>query len=191
MQTGLFTLSPSHATSPLGIPPSSISALAYNLTTPDIVLPPGSPHRDSGTRLARTHGILYAVTALAVAPFDSLIAAIFLGSRRVKARARKGGWERWGSWLHGVTGAGYFAFVVGGLVPGVIVGREHVNVSVSYISSPFLFCLGVLFGAVGVGGVRRVGRVGRGERVGRGMELGSGRRGRERCLSCGQEEELT
>ncbi|KAL2152981.1 hypothetical protein VTH82DRAFT_4136 [Thermothelomyces myriococcoides] len=62
-------------------------------------------------KAATAHGILYAVVALAVAPFDSLVAAA-LGTR-------------W-AWVHGVTGTAYFAFVIGAMVPGILVSREHV-----------------------------------------------------------------
>jgi hypothetical protein len=51
--------------------------------------------------------------ALAVAPFDSLVAGA-LGTR-------------W-AWVHGITATVYFAFVLGAMVPGVIVSGEHVAV---------------------------------------------------------------
>ncbi|KAL2159485.1 hypothetical protein VTH06DRAFT_2490 [Thermothelomyces fergusii] len=60
---------------------------------------------------ATAHGILYAVVALAIAPFDSLVAGA-LGTR-------------W-AWVHGLTASAYLAFVVGALVPGIIISREHV-----------------------------------------------------------------
>jgi MFS family permease len=69
--------------------------------------------RQDSSKAATAHGILYAIVALAVAPFDSLVAGA-LGSR-------------W-AWMHGVTASGYFAFVVGAMVPGVLVSREHVAV---------------------------------------------------------------
>ncbi|KAL2166971.1 hypothetical protein VTG60DRAFT_1894 [Thermothelomyces hinnuleus] len=62
-------------------------------------------------KAATAHGILYALVALAVAPFDSLVAGA-LGAR-------------W-AWVHGLTATVYFAFVIGALVPGVMVSREHV-----------------------------------------------------------------
>lgn len=51
--------------------------------------------------------------ALAVAPFDSLVAGA-MGAR-------------W-AWVHGVTATLYFVFVIGAMVPGVLVSGEHVVV---------------------------------------------------------------
>ncbi|KAL2129681.1 hypothetical protein VTI74DRAFT_7447 [Chaetomium olivicolor] len=67
-------------------------------------------HQDSD-KAAAAHGILYAIIALAVAPFDSLVAGA-LGSK-------------W-AWMHGVTATIYFLFVLGAMIPGVMVSEEHV-----------------------------------------------------------------
>jgi hypothetical protein len=72
----------------------------------------GGLHKDEN-KAATAHGILYAIVTLAVAPFDSLVAGA-LGTR-------------W-AWMHGVTATLYFAFVIGALVPGMLVSREHVAV---------------------------------------------------------------
>jgi hypothetical protein len=68
--------------------------------------------RDSN-QAATAHGVLYIIATLAVAPVDTLIA---------------GACRRW-SWLHGFTGTMYFLFVVGAMVPGIMISREHVVVS--------------------------------------------------------------
>ena len=77
-------------------------------------------------KAATAHGILYAIVTLAVAPFDSLVAGA-LGSR-------------W-AWMHGVTATVYFGFVIGAMVPGVIISGQLVSVRL-------FFCAGRLVGGV-------------------------------------------
>lgn len=95
------------ATGPGGIG-AGLSGSASSSTT----LTGNMLHRDEN-KAATAHGVLYAIVALAVAPFDTLVAA-FLGSR----------WP----WLHGATASFYFAFVTGAMVPGIIISRQHVAV---------------------------------------------------------------
>lgn len=64
-------------------------------------------------KAATAHGVLYAIIALAVAPLDTLIAGA-LG-------------RRWAC-VHGVSATLYFAFVIGAMVPGVLLSRQHVAV---------------------------------------------------------------
>jgi hypothetical protein len=109
---GRFTINLARATGPGGIPSSANNP---DLTTPDAELSfsdGGGLHKSGDAKAATAHGILYAIVALAVAPFDSLVAGA-MGSR-------------W-AWVHGITATVYFAFVLGAMVPGVIVSREHVT----------------------------------------------------------------
>ncbi|KAK3897603.1 hypothetical protein C8A05DRAFT_38837 [Staphylotrichum tortipilum] len=103
-----FTIDLLRATGPGGIGTDAVSG---NITSSGATLGPDGLQRDGGSKAATAHGILYAITALAVAPFDSLVAGA-LG-------------KKW-AWMHGVTATVYFAFVIGAMVPGVIVGGEHV-----------------------------------------------------------------
>ncbi|KAK4097819.1 iron reductase domain protein [Parathielavia hyrcaniae] len=103
---GQFTVDLVRATGPGGIG----SGFSGNATSGATMSADGL-RRDSN-KAATAHGILYAIVALAVAPFDSLVAGA-LGSR-------------W-AWLHGVTATIYLAFVMGAMVPGVLVSREHVT----------------------------------------------------------------
>ncbi|KAK4130677.1 iron reductase domain protein [Trichocladium antarcticum] len=116
---GQFTIDLVHATggssfpalpSPPPPPPPPPNATAH------AAMAPGSPREDSTVRgPGAAHGILYAIVALAIAPFDALVAAV-----SVTRRGR--GW----AWLGAITGAVYFAFVLGAMVPGVVVSRELV-----------------------------------------------------------------
>jgi hypothetical protein len=112
---GQFTIDLLHASGPssfLALPtPSNVTSHA--------VMAAGSPTEDGGSKASTVHGVLYAIVALAIAPFDSLVAA---------TTANKTG--RW-VWLQGISGALYFAFVLGAMVPGVIVSRELVLVCLS------------------------------------------------------------
>jgi hypothetical protein len=101
------------ATGPGGIGPDAIGNISLSTST---VLEGDAFHRDNGDKAATAHGILYAIVALAVAPFDSLVAGV-LGSKVGGAAA---------GWVHGVTASVYFAFVIGAMVPGVVVSRQHV-----------------------------------------------------------------
>ncbi|KAK4175755.1 hypothetical protein QBC36DRAFT_19156 [Triangularia setosa] len=67
--------------------------------------------KKSSNKAATAHGILFAIVALAIAPFDTLVAA-FLGRR----------WPK----LHIATGSTYFLFVLGAMVPGLLISGEHV-----------------------------------------------------------------
>jgi len=98
------------ATGPGGIPLTGTAA-ANNVSVGAALTPAGLVRDDN--KAATAHGILYAIITLAVAPFDSLVAGA-LGSR-------------W-AWLHGVTASVYFAFVIGAMVPGVIISGQHVAV---------------------------------------------------------------
>ncbi|KAK4121653.1 iron reductase domain protein [Parathielavia appendiculata] len=102
---GQFTMDLVRATGPGGIG----SGFSGNASSGATLAADGL--RQDSNKAATAHGILYAIVALAVAPFDSLVAGA-LGSR-------------W-AWLHGVTASVYLAFVFGALVPGVLVSREHV-----------------------------------------------------------------
>lgn len=67
--------------------------------------------------------------ALGIAPFDSLVAGA-LG--RSTSTVRK----RWAAWAHGFTAVAYVAFVVGAMVPGILVSREHVAVCLFFFLWP-------------------------------------------------------
>ncbi|KAK0736221.1 hypothetical protein B0T21DRAFT_411408 [Apiosordaria backusii] len=83
-----------------------------NITSSHVTFPDDDPSLKKSTNKAATaHGILFAIVALAIAPFDTLVAA-FLG-------------RRWPT-LHVATGGTYFLFVIGGMVPGILVSREHI-----------------------------------------------------------------
>ncbi|AEO67178.1 uncharacterized protein THITE_2075941 [Thermothielavioides terrestris NRRL 8126] len=105
---GQTTLDLSKAVGPGGI---ALDA-AGNVSSPaaSTTLARDDLHSD-GDPAAWAHGILYAVVALALAPLDSLVAGA-LG-------------RRWPC-VHGVSASLYFAFVIGAMVPGVLVSREHV-----------------------------------------------------------------
>ncbi|KAK3389724.1 hypothetical protein B0H63DRAFT_464225 [Podospora didyma] len=61
-------------------------------------------------KAATAHGILFAIVALAVAPFDTLVA---------------GALKRWPT-LHAISSSLYFAMVIGALVPGIMISKEHI-----------------------------------------------------------------
>ncbi|KAK4158031.1 hypothetical protein C8A00DRAFT_11127 [Chaetomidium leptoderma] len=105
---GKFTMDLIKATGPGGIGSTGVSGNASSGAT--MVGNDGRLRQDEN-KAATAHGILYAIVALAVAPFDSLVAG---------AMGR-----RW-AWLHGITASVYFAFVIGAMVPGVLISREHV-----------------------------------------------------------------
>ncbi|KAK4235041.1 hypothetical protein C8A03DRAFT_37123 [Achaetomium macrosporum] len=106
---GRFTMDLVKATGPRGIGFDAIGNVSSSSST---ALEGDAFHRDDD-KAVTAHGILYAIVALAVAPFDSLVAGV-LGSKGA------------GAWVHGVTASVYFAFVIGAMVPGVIVSRQHV-----------------------------------------------------------------
>ncbi|KAK4115963.1 iron reductase domain protein [Canariomyces notabilis] len=104
---GRFTADLVRATGPGGVgDPLNTAASATTVLAGDSS---GSMVRDSN-RAATAHGVLYIIATLAVAPVDTLIA---------------GACRRW-SWLHAFTGTMYFLFVVGAMVPGILISREHV-----------------------------------------------------------------
>lgn len=100
------------ATGPGGIP------FGINATSGVTLTKDNGLHQDGGSKAATAHGILYAIVTLAVAPFDAIVAGA-IGAR-------------W-AWLHGITASVYFAFVLGAMVPGVLVAREHVAVCLLFI----------------------------------------------------------
>ncbi|KAK3353234.1 hypothetical protein B0T25DRAFT_206131 [Lasiosphaeria hispida] len=61
-------------------------------------------------KAATAHGVVFVIAALIIAPFDSLVA---------------GALSRWPT-LHAFSATFYLLFVIGALVPGIIVSREHV-----------------------------------------------------------------
>jgi hypothetical protein len=95
------------ATGPGGIPFGINAASGATLTKNNGL------HQDGGNKAATAHGIMYAIVTLAIAPFDGLVADA-IG-------------PKW-AWMHGITATVYFAFVIGAMVPGVLVAREHVMV---------------------------------------------------------------
>ncbi|GAB1318650.1 DOMON domain-containing protein [Madurella fahalii] len=107
MGYGQFTMDLVKATGPGGVGGVDVPR---NATSGAALLGDGDGLVRDSNKAATAHGVLFAITALAVAPFDTLIAAAF--------RRR--------SWLHGFTGSVYFLFVIGAMVPGVLVSREHV-----------------------------------------------------------------
>ncbi|KAK4249227.1 hypothetical protein C7999DRAFT_12877 [Corynascus novoguineensis] len=121
---GIFEIDLDKATGPGGIGPSDTitgGSGKVKSSSGDAVL---SGERDGlvqdgGSKAATAHGVLYAVVALGIAPFDSLVAGA-LG--RSTSTLRK----RWAAWAHGFTATAYVAFVVGAMVPGILVSREHV-----------------------------------------------------------------
>ena len=98
------------ATGPGGLAPDSGNP--GNASSVGAALAADGLQRDDN-KAATAHGILYAIVTLAVAPFDSLVAGA-LGTR-------------W-AWMHGITATAYFAFVIGAMVPGVIVSGQLVSV---------------------------------------------------------------
>jgi hypothetical protein len=101
------------ATGPGGIP------FGINATSGPTLTKKNGLHQDGGNKAATAHGIMYAIVTLAIAPFDGLVAGA-IGAK-------------W-AWMHGITASVYFAFVIGAMVPGVLVAREHVVVR------PLLIC---------------------------------------------------
>ncbi|KAK0670076.1 hypothetical protein QBC41DRAFT_248430 [Cercophora samala] len=80
--------------------------------TQHVTFPDGdSSLKKSSNKAATAHGILFAIAALAIAPFDTLVAA-FLGRR----------WPK----LHIASGSIYFLFVLGAMVPGIVISGQHV-----------------------------------------------------------------
>ncbi|KAK3306487.1 uncharacterized protein B0T15DRAFT_509860 [Chaetomium strumarium] len=110
---GQFTMDLVKATGPGGIGLDTIGNISNISLSSSTILEGDAFHRDDD-KAATAHGILYAIITLAVAPFDSLVAGV-LGNKRGAA-----------GWVHGVTASAYFAFVIGAMVPGVIVSRQHV-----------------------------------------------------------------
>lgn len=103
---GRFTMDLVRATGPGGV------GAPRNATSGAALLGNGEGLVRDSNKAATAHGILFVIVALAVAPFDMLIAGAF---------------RRW-SWLHGFTGSVYFLFVIGAMVPGVLISREHIMV---------------------------------------------------------------
>ena len=96
------------ATGPGGI---SASSLPTNGSTASVgaELVDGRLHEPS-TKAATAHGVMYALVALGIAPLDTAVAGL-LG--------------RWPT-LHVVTATFYFLFVVGAMVPGILVSNQQV-----------------------------------------------------------------
>ncbi|KAL1839918.1 hypothetical protein VTJ49DRAFT_1006 [Mycothermus thermophilus] len=114
---GFFTADLLRATGPGGIPTGIVgpstnaSSGATIVAGSDGEATPGGIYHDKSRPRAVAHGVLYAIAVLAFAPLDTLIAGA-LG-------------PRW-AWMHAGTATVYFLFVVGALVPGVLVSGEHV-----------------------------------------------------------------
>ncbi|KXX73042.1 hypothetical protein MMYC01_210086, partial [Madurella mycetomatis] len=104
MGYGRFTMDLVRASGPGGV------GVPRNATSGAALLGDGEGLVRDSNKAATAHGILFVIVALAVAPFDMLIAGAF---------------RRW-SWLHGFTGSVYFLFVIGAMVPGVLISREHI-----------------------------------------------------------------
>ncbi|KAK3985996.1 hypothetical protein QBC44DRAFT_145118 [Cladorrhinum sp. PSN332] len=66
--------------------------------------------RHTSAKASVAHGVLFAITAVAIAPFDMLVATFL---------------KKWPK-LHAVTTGGYFAFAMGAFVPGVVVSSQHI-----------------------------------------------------------------
>ncbi len=101
-----FTLDMVKATGPGGV------GLAPVRNTDGGVLVDGYVH-STEHKAGTAHGAVFVVASLLIAPFDALVAGTL---------------RRWPG-LHAGTSSVYVAFVIGALVPGVIISREHVAVS--------------------------------------------------------------
>lgn len=105
---GIFNIDISKSTGPGGVgTPTNI--------TQHVTFPDDDPSlKKSSNKAATAHGILFAIVALAIAPFDNLVAA-FLGRK----------WPK----LHVATGSIYFLFTLGAMVPGLVISGQHVLTS--------------------------------------------------------------
>ncbi|KAL2146952.1 hypothetical protein VTI28DRAFT_1679 [Corynascus sepedonium] len=115
---GIFEIDLDKATGPGGIGPSDTitgGSGKVKSSSGDAVLSGerGGLVQDGGSKAATAHGVLYAVVALGIAPFDSLVAGAL---SRSTSTVRK----RWAAWAHGFTAVAYVAFVVGAIVPGIL-----------------------------------------------------------------------
>ncbi|KAK4202408.1 hypothetical protein QBC40DRAFT_276694 [Triangularia verruculosa] len=102
---GIFNIDIAKSTGPGGV--GTPTNVTQHVSFPD----DDSSLKKSSNKAATAHGILFAIVALAIAPFDTLVAA-FLGRR----------WPK----LHVVTGSTYFLFVLGAMIPGIVISREHI-----------------------------------------------------------------
>jgi len=116
MIKGRFTMNLAQATGPDGVftPPVGGS----NITT-GAVFVDGGVHATERSQASTAHGIVFVVAILVIAPADALIA---------------GALKRWPS-LHAVSATVYVAMVIGALVPGLAISREHVAVCLSALFS--------------------------------------------------------
>ncbi|KAK0717976.1 hypothetical protein B0T26DRAFT_309766 [Lasiosphaeria miniovina] len=73
----------------------------------------GSGLRRDTDKAATAHGAMFAAVALAVAPFDTLVTVAL---------------RRWPT-LPMLSSLGYFALVIGAMVPGILISKEHILVS--------------------------------------------------------------
>ncbi|KAK3361116.1 hypothetical protein B0T24DRAFT_114491 [Lasiosphaeria ovina] len=70
----------------------------------------GSGLRRDTDKVATAHGAMFAAVALAVAPFDTLVTVAL---------------RRWPT-LPMLSSLGYFALVIGAMVPGILISKEHI-----------------------------------------------------------------
>ncbi|KAK0641474.1 hypothetical protein B0T16DRAFT_303937, partial [Cercophora newfieldiana] len=146
---GRFTIDLPRATGPGGIPLPEPKTLGAALT--------GSVAATPRSKASLAHGIVFAVATLVIAPADMVLA---------------GALRRWPV-LHAISALIYVALVVGALVPGVEISREHFATANYQSGHQVLGLLGVgmLFGMFLFGvvmGVLRRGAKKRGEDVNRG-----------------------
>ncbi|KAK4185680.1 hypothetical protein QBC35DRAFT_465342 [Podospora australis] len=99
---GHFTINAPLATGPGGV------GSPGNATTNAVFV--NNSMSKSSNKAATVHGILFAIVALAIAPFDTLVAAFL---------------QKWPK-LHVFTSGTYFAFVLGAMVPGILISRDHI-----------------------------------------------------------------
>ncbi|KAK3688035.1 hypothetical protein B0T22DRAFT_143109 [Podospora appendiculata] len=101
MGHGHFTMNMVTATGPGGI-----TTVPQNITK-NAVFSGGII--DDSDKAATAHGVLFALIALAVAPFDTLVAGLT---------------KRWPA-VHTFTSTIYFLMVIGAMVPGILVSKEY------------------------------------------------------------------
>ncbi|KAK4222235.1 hypothetical protein QBC38DRAFT_88574 [Podospora fimiseda] len=98
---GEFSVSVNDATGSGGIGPLDLTEIRSR--GPEIDM------RHTSVKASVAHGVLFAITAVAIAPFDMLVGTFL---------------TKWPK-LHAVTTGGYFAFAMGALVPGVVISSQH------------------------------------------------------------------
>ncbi|KAK4161529.1 hypothetical protein QBC43DRAFT_323481 [Cladorrhinum sp. PSN259] len=99
---GEFSFSVNESTGTGGIGPLNLAEISAG--SPEIDM------RHTSAKASVAHGVLFAITAVALAPFDMLVGTFL---------------KKWPK-LHAFTTGWYFAFAMGAFVPGVVVSGQHI-----------------------------------------------------------------